>query len=170
MAGARVVAGARVGRCAALWRVSAYRGCARMVAANAYGGGTGMKCSPARQQGDAARLAVLDTRTKIVSEEDARLRLGGQPAQWVTGHFDPLLAEHVRRLRECSSPDRQLIVEITNPARPLLTQRARAELVAALGMVDYVVLKNGQGSAEDADITDRFVENMLRRHRPEGTG
>jgi bifunctional ADP-heptose synthase (sugar kinase/adenylyltransferase) len=112
----------------------------------------------------------LDTRTKIISEEDARRRFEGQPAQWVAGHFDPLLAEHVRRLRECSSPGRRLIVEITNPERPLLTQRARAELVAALRMVDYVVLKNGQASSEDADITGRFVQNMLRRHRPEGTG
>jgi bifunctional ADP-heptose synthase (sugar kinase/adenylyltransferase) len=112
----------------------------------------------------------LDTRTKIISEEDARRRLEGQPAQWVAGHFDPLLAEHVRRLRECFSPDRRLIVEITNPARPLLAQRARAELVAALGMVDYVVLKNGQAPSEDAGITERFVQNMLRRHSPEGRG
>jgi bifunctional ADP-heptose synthase (sugar kinase/adenylyltransferase) len=112
----------------------------------------------------------LDTRTKIISEEDARRRLEGQSAQWVAGHFDPLLAEHVRRLRQCVTPGRPLVVEITNPARPVLAQRARAELVAALEMVDYVVLKNGRAASEDADITERFVQNMLRRHRPEGTG
>ncbi len=129
-----------------------------------------MKCSPARKQGDAGRLAVLDTRTKIISQEDARRRFEGQPARWVAGHFDPLLAEHVRRLRECRSPDGNLIVEITNPARPLLAQRARAELVAALEMVDCVVLKDGPAASEDADITERFVENMLRRHSPKGAG
>ena len=127
-----------------------------------------MKCSPARAQGDAGRLAVLDTRTKIVSEEDARRRLEGQAAQWVAGHFDPLLAEHVRWLKECSSPDRRLIVEVTNPARPLLAQRARAELVAALGMVDYVVLGNGQPAA-DADVTERFIDHVLERHRQESS-
>jgi hypothetical protein len=36
------------------------------------------------------------------------------------------------------------VVEVTNPAQPLLAQRARAELVAALSMVDYVVLGDGE--------------------------
>ena len=69
-----------------------------------------------------------------------------------------------------AAPDRRLVVEITNPPRPLLTQRARAELVAALGMVDYVVLKSGEAASQDADITERFIQHVLRRHRPEGTG
>ncbi len=93
-----------------------------------------------------------------------------QPAQWVAGNFDPLLAEHVRLLGRYAAPDRCLVVEITNPPRPLLTQRARAELVAALGMVDYVVLKSGEAASQDADITERFIQHVLRRHRPEGTG
>jgi bifunctional ADP-heptose synthase (sugar kinase/adenylyltransferase) len=109
----------------------------------------------------------LDTRTKIISEQDARQRLLGQPAQWVAGDFDPLLAEHVRRLRECSTPGRRLVVEITNPARPLLAQRARAELVAALGMVDYVVLKDGSAASDDAAVTERFIQHVLRRHSTE---
>jgi bifunctional ADP-heptose synthase (sugar kinase/adenylyltransferase) len=106
-----------------------------------------------------------------MSGEEARKRLLGQPAQWVAGHFDPLLAEHVRRLRQYAKPDRLLVVEITNPARPLLAQRARAELVAALGMVDYVVLKNGETEGPvDADITEHFIQSVLRRQSPEGTG
>ena len=115
----------------------------------------------------------MDTRTKIIALEDAPQRLQGKPAQWVTGHFDPLLAEHVRRLAEYSAPDRLLVVEITNPARPLLPQRARAELVAALAMVDYVVLKDGEPEAQalgDRDITERFIQHVLRRHCPEGAG
>jgi bifunctional ADP-heptose synthase (sugar kinase/adenylyltransferase) len=105
-----------------------------------------------------------------MSEEDALQRLRGKPAQWVAGHFDPLLAEHVRRLKQYAESDGPLVVEITNPARPLLAQRARAELVAALGMVDYVVLKDGRGASNDADITERFIQQVLRRHAPEGTG
>ena len=91
----------------------------------------------------------------------------GRPAQWVAGFFDPLLAEHVRELRKCAAPDRILVVEVTNPPKPLLPQKARAELVAALAMVDYVVMGNGQSVAEalgDAQITRGFIEHVLRRH------
>jgi hypothetical protein len=115
----------------------------------------------------------LDTRTKIITAEDAPKRLGGKPTRWVSGHFDPLLAEHVRRLGEYSTQDRTLVVEITNPKRPLLAQRARAELVAALGMVDYVVLRDVGPEAPalgDADITEHFIQHVLRRHGPGGAG
>jgi len=98
------------------------------------------------------------------------VRLGDRPACWVSGHFDPLLAEHVRRLRQYDSLNEILVVEVTNPERPLLPQQARAELVAALSMVDFVVLSNRQTeAAPDAELTQRFVEHVLRRHRAEGT-
>ena len=115
----------------------------------------------------------MDTRTKIVSQAEARQRLAGQSAHWLSGYFDPLLAEHVRMLRERAAPDRRLVVEIANPARPLLPARARAELVAALGMVDYVVLAdagNNSDAPADAGITERFIQRVLQRHRPEGRG
>lgn len=89
-----------------------------------------------------------------------------QAVQWISGHFDPLLAEHVRRLRQARESSGLLVVEITNPERPLLTQRARAELVAALSMVDYVVCGNG-GAGADADLSERFVQHVLERHREE---
>ena len=97
-------------------------------------------------------------------------RLQSRAASWVRGHFDPLLAEHVRKLANASEPGRLLVVEVTNPAQPLLAQRARAELVAALSMVDYVVLGDGQsgGAAPmDADISEHFIEHVLERHRQE---
>jgi bifunctional ADP-heptose synthase (sugar kinase/adenylyltransferase) len=114
----------------------------------------------------------LDTRSKIIPLEEARERKRNQSTSWLAGHFDPLLAEHVRRLHEQAAPERLLIVEVTNPPRPLLPQRARAELVAALSMVDYVVLDNGTGESPgiDGSVTQRFVENVLRRHRGEGVG
>jgi bifunctional ADP-heptose synthase (sugar kinase/adenylyltransferase) len=114
----------------------------------------------------------LDTRSKIIPLEQGRAQLRDKSACWVGGHFDPLLTEHVRRLREQVAPGRLLIVEVTNPARPLLSQQARAELVAALSMVDYVVLGNGTGGSPEIDgsLTQRFVENVLRRHHGEAAG
>ena len=108
----------------------------------------------------------MDTRSKIISLEEARRRASDSPALWVAGHFDPLLAEHARKLRERAAPGQTLVVEITNPENPLLPQRARAELVAALEAVDYVVLGNGAHSS-DASITERFIQHVLQRHREE---
>ncbi|HEX5227392.1 MAG TPA: hypothetical protein VFW44_06760 [Bryobacteraceae bacterium] len=108
----------------------------------------------------------MDTRTKIIESSELEPRLGGRPARRVSGHFDPLLAGHVRRIAQASESGRALVVEVTNPPRPLLPQRARAELVAALSMVDFVVLSES-GQAMDADLTERFVEHVLDRHRQE---
>lgn len=101
----------------------------------------------------------MDTRTKIIDRERAP-----QGAAWFSGHFDPLVAEHARLLHDVKSPGRLLIVEITNPVRPLLAQRARAELVAGLADVDYVVLGDSvPREAPDSDVTRRFVEQVRRR-------
>lgn len=108
----------------------------------------------------------LDTRTKIIKLQELEERLQDRPARWVSGHFDPLLAEHVGRLAQQREPGRPLVVEVTNPPQPLLAQRARAELVAALSMVDFVVLGDTK-SAPDADVTERFAEHVLRRHQQE---
>ena len=112
----------------------------------------------------------MDTRTKIIPLEKAR-QLSGPLTLWLTGHFDPLLAEHARDLRHRAAPGQTLVVEITNPENPLLPQRARAELVAALAVVDYVVLGNGARSddSDDAAITARFIEHVLNRHRAESS-
>jgi bifunctional ADP-heptose synthase (sugar kinase/adenylyltransferase) len=112
----------------------------------------------------------LDTRSKIIPLHEIHERLQDHAARWISGHFDPLLAEHVGRLRRAREPGSLLVVEVTNPARPLLSQRARAELVAALSMVDYVVLGSleaSAGPAIDAGLTERFIDHVLERHRQE---
>jgi bifunctional ADP-heptose synthase (sugar kinase/adenylyltransferase) len=112
----------------------------------------------------------LDTRTKIVPLHEIGERLQSRAASWISGHFDPLLAEHVGRLAAARQPGRLLVVEVTNPAQPLLAQRARAELVAALSMVDYVVLSERQASSAqlvDAGIKESFIGHVLERHRQE---
>ncbi len=111
----------------------------------------------------------MDTRTKIVSEERAREIGHDRPAMWIAGHFDPMVAEQARRLNEAVQPGRLLIVEITNPPRPLLSQRARAELVAALACVDYVVMTSRDTARViDDEITGRFTTHV--RQRVSGAG
>jgi bifunctional ADP-heptose synthase (sugar kinase/adenylyltransferase) len=86
----------------------------------------------------------VDTRAKILDPGEAadaarQARRLGKRIKLVTGYFDPLLAVHARRLSEIASSGAVLFVVIREPARPLLRAQARAELVAALAMVDYVV-------------------------------
>lgn len=87
-------------------------------------------------------------------------------ARWFTGYFDPLLADHVRLLQESAGPGELLIVRIADPPKPLLNRRARAELVAALAAVDYVVeeaLTEASPDAPDRDLRARFIEDVRTR-------
>lgn len=78
----------------------------------------------------------------------------------VTGHFDPLLAAHARRMEEIAAEGGIVIARIETPARPVLAARARAELAAALRVVDYVVI-----SEEPAppDWMERLAPNAVFR-------
>lgn len=110
----------------------------------------------------------MDTRKKIVSFDEVLSIAEKIQVRWITGHFDPLLAEHARRVKDLSLPGHTLIVVITNPPKPLLPLRARGELVAALSEVDYVVLKDGLVPAddpEDAGIASGFIAHVLRRNQ-----
>ena len=94
----------------------------------------------------------MDTRNKIISPERAtslarELRTNGSGIKVVTGYFDVLLAEHVRRLVEVAN-GLHLFVVVLDPPEPLLAARARAELVAALAVVDYVVPAGRQAAKE----------------------
>jgi bifunctional ADP-heptose synthase (sugar kinase/adenylyltransferase) len=87
----------------------------------------------------------VDTRTKIVEGRKAQdlvrqLSQDGFPLKVVAGYFDPLLAAHVRRLEQIAGAGGRVVVLLETPKDPLLPSRARAELVAALGAVEYVVL------------------------------
>ncbi|MBV8841685.1 MAG: hypothetical protein JO307_02640 [Bryobacterales bacterium] len=79
----------------------------------------------------------MDTRTKIVPCSEA-LRIAAAGATVVTGYFDPMVAFHADRLQELKKPGAPLLVVIADPANPILPTRARAELAAALRVVDYV--------------------------------
>jgi bifunctional ADP-heptose synthase (sugar kinase/adenylyltransferase) len=88
----------------------------------------------------------VDTRNKILSR-DAALQVP-PPVTLVTGYFDILRAEHARDLQEARAhaPAQPLMAAVLiGSSNPILEPRARAELVAALRMVDYVVISDDGG-------------------------
>ncbi len=128
----------------------------------------------------------MDTRHKIVEPERAaalarELRQNGLPLKVITGYFDVIVAEHVRRLREIKDGSGKLLVVVLDPPDTVLSRRARAELVAALSVVDYVVPAGEQAATallsyftageivreEAADLLRfrRLSEHVQRRHQ-----
>lgn len=99
----------------------------------------------------------MSARQKILSQKEllARVkaeRAAGRRIILANGCFDILHAGHVRYLEAAKALGEILIVgvnsdtsvrQLKGAGRPLLGEQERAELVAALGAVDYVVLFDG---------------------------
>jgi len=122
----------------------------------------------------------MDTRDKIIDCKSAQavaaqLRQHGVPLKIVTGYFDVLVAAHVRRLRQIADGRSKLLALVLDHPAPLLATRARAELVAGLEVVDYVV-PAGEEAAESLlrglagslivreESADRLRVEHLRQH------
>jgi D-beta-D-heptose 7-phosphate kinase/D-beta-D-heptose 1-phosphate adenosyltransferase len=82
-------------------------------------------------------------------EERQRLREAGKRVVFTNGCFDLLHPGHVRYLTAARALGDALIValnsdrsvrELKGPARPILSEAERAEVMAALGCVDYVTI------------------------------
>ena len=113
---------------------------------------------------------MREAQTKIVSREELRRRLAeakerGERVVFANGCFDTLHVGHVRYLEGARREGDVLVVAVNSdasvcglkgPGRPILAERARAELVAALRMVDYVVV-----------FGDPNVEGLLEFLRPD---
>ncbi|MBI3472244.1 MAG: hypothetical protein HY013_12885 [Candidatus Solibacter usitatus] len=107
----------------------------------------------------------MDTRSKII--DAGRLAELPGPCTLVAGYFDVLLTDHVRNLRQLRRPGYELVVVLRDPPDSLLEPRARAELAAALDMVDYVVLgADGQLPVDATLEEDRqaLIEHVIERH------
>lgn len=83
-------------------------------------------------------------------------RASGQRVAMANGHFDLLHVGHLRYLRAAADQADVLVVAINNddsvrrlkgPGRPLVPASERAELLAALEPVDYVVVFSGDSPA-----------------------
>lgn len=94
----------------------------------------------------------MDTRTKILTAAEAR-RIAG-PVTLATGCFDVLREESLQELEALAASP--LLVAVLPLEGALLGQRARAELVAGLRMVDYVI-----AASQDE------VEELIRALKPE---
>jgi rfaE bifunctional protein nucleotidyltransferase chain/domain len=102
---------------------------------------------------------------KALVEAVARERGAGRTIGLANGCFDLLHAGHVRSLQGAAAEADRLIVAINDdrsvaalkgPGRPILNASDRAELVAALRGVDYVVI-----------FGDTTVERLLRLIKPD---
>src|SRR6266436_8599123 len=85
-------------------------------------------------------------------EAVARDRAAGRTIAFANGCFDLLHVGHVRYLQGAAAEADRLIVAVNDdesvcalkgPGRPILSAADRAELVAALRGVDYVVVFSG---------------------------
>jgi hypothetical protein len=100
----------------------------------------------------------LDTRKKILPWTEFVDAAG--PV--VAGFFDPLTADHSKRLEEIASHVGPVRVALYDPPQPLLPAEARAALVAALRCVYAVSIAHDQ---EIIDALDLRVEDLERRQQ-----
>jgi rfaE bifunctional protein nucleotidyltransferase chain/domain len=96
----------------------------------------------------------MDTREKIVSRQGLTTileehRRASRKIVFANGVFDLLHVGHIRYLEAAQAEGDVLVVGINSdsstrtlkgPGRPILTERARATLVAALKSVNYVII------------------------------
>ena len=96
----------------------------------------------------------MQTTAKILTEDELAARMEADRAAGLThafanGCFDLLHVGHVRYLEAAKAEADKLIVAVNadvsvaalkGPNRPVLPERERAELIAALEAVDYVVI------------------------------
>jgi rfaE bifunctional protein nucleotidyltransferase chain/domain len=86
----------------------------------------------------------------------AELKAQGKKVAFANGHFDLLHVGHLRYLRDARAEGDVLVVAINDdasvarlkgPGRPVVPAAERAELLAALEPVDFVVVFEGESPA-----------------------
>lgn len=96
-------------------------------------------------------LSVPELRERIVA-----LKAEGKKVAFANGHFDLLHVGHLRYLQSARAEGDALVVAINDdpsverlkgPGRPVVPAAERAELLAALAPVDFVVVFDGDSPA-----------------------
>jgi bifunctional ADP-heptose synthase (sugar kinase/adenylyltransferase) len=128
----------------------------------------------------------FDTRSKIITlAQAASLAEGsssqGSPVAAIVTHLDVLQAGHVHKFAQfAAAHPGQLFLILTDPGSPLAPLEARAEMAAALRVVDYVV-PAPEGAApvlaairpavtlddegDDRERTRQLIEHVRNRSR-----
>ena len=99
----------------------------------------------------------MDTRTKIVDTVPVA------DFDVIEGHFDPLLGAQAAQISRAKN-SRPLVVVVREPDAPLLPSRARAELVAELRAVDYVVIGGPLTGRTIQEDRDGFMKIIRAKH------
>jgi D-glycero-beta-D-manno-heptose 1-phosphate adenylyltransferase len=103
-------------------------------------------------------VVTLEALERLISRD----RAAGRTIAFANGVFDLLHVGHVRYLQAAAREADRLIVAVNadasvrrlkGPDRPILDEQGRAELVAALRGVDYVVVS-------DADTVGALLERL----------
>ena len=76
----------------------------------------------------------------------------------VAGYFDPVVADHARRLTALGEG---LTVCILDPPDPIMSSQARAEMVAALACVSRVII--GDARAQADRVVDETAADLAAR-------
>ena len=91
---------------------------------------------------------MFDTRAKILSSAGLLAYAQAHPElPIVAGYFDPMWAPHAARLKELAGA-RKLLVLVAPKEGALLSDRARAELVASFGVVERVAIVSDEAARE----------------------
>jgi hypothetical protein len=127
----------------------------------------------------------MDTRRKIICREAAievarRVKKEGRRLTVVTGYFDVLQAAQIRHLTEVRNGTREgiLMIVLLPGTESLLPVHARAELLAGLSMIDYVLIDGKEDQllerlganeviarqTDDEEQTRLLIEHVLVRH------
>jgi hypothetical protein len=113
----------------------------------------------------------LDTRNKILTLTQAsalaeEARRSGSPTIAFVTHLEVLGASHVRELEEIAAAAHgKLFLILTDPESPLVPIDARADLAAALRVVDYVVPSAGGAAPAMAAIHPGFTVHDEEKDR-----
>lgn len=120
----------------------------------------------------------MDTRSKIVTAA----RLHELRPLAVTGYFDVLTVDLIREFQRirANGPEAIIAAIVLPCGDQLLGQRARAEMTAALAVIDYVLIAESEDSeallaeiearasvrleAADRDRNRKLREHVRRRH------
>ena len=98
---------------------------------------------------------MFDTRAKIISSAGLIAYAQAHPElPCVAGYFDPMWAPHAERFHEIAGTAK-LLVLVEPKAGALLSDQARAELVASFGVVERVAI------ATDESIRDAFGGRLI---------